>query len=295
MRIASVSKAFNGAVALALVQQGRLRLDDPIGRLLGGLPSAWRPVTVRQLLNHTSGPPNCTVSPAFFKALQTPHAYVAPSEIIDWVRAEPLNFAPGSRFEYSNTDNVVVALIAEAVTHQPYHRLLSKLVLAAAKLRQTSFPTRAIAMKNPFMPGYQVDAGASPVDITTLLSPSQAWAPGALVSTPADLGTFIRDYLNGTFFGVAVRRQQLRFLPGASDPPGPGANAAGLAIFRDRTRCGTVYGHTGNYPGYTQWVAATADGTRSVTTSLNFSVPNGALLGRLRSLQATAVCLLLGR
>jgi len=78
-------------------------------------------------------------------------------------------------------------------------------------------------------------------------------------------------------------------------PAGPGTNSAGLAIFRYQTRCGTVYGHTGNFPGYVQWAAATADGRRSVTTSLNIAAPTGALLAQLRSVQASAVCALLGR
>ena len=80
---------------------------------------------------------------------------------------------------------------------------------------------------------------------------------------------------------------------GASSPPGPGRNSAGLAIFRYETRCGTVYGHTGNFPGYVQFAAATADGSRAVTTSLNIPAPSGRLLRQLRALQTTAVCALL--
>jgi D-alanyl-D-alanine carboxypeptidase len=129
--------------------------------------------------------------------------------------------------------------------------------------------------------------------VTTLLSPSGAWASGGIVSTPLDLGRFMRAYLRGKFFGAAQKRAQRRFVPGASSPPGPGRNSAGLALFRYRTRCGTVYGHTGNFPGYVQWAAATADGRRSVTTTLNIPAPRGALLARLRRVQATAVCALL--
>ena len=116
MRIASVAKAFSGAVALNLVQQGRLGLDDTIGQRLPGMPAAWASVTVRQMLNHTSGLPDYTKSAGFAKQAQTnPHGYVAPSGIIDWVRKDGLVFKPGSRYEYSNTDNIVVGLIAEAL------------------------------------------------------------------------------------------------------------------------------------------------------------------------------------
>jgi len=293
MRIASIAKAFSGAVALHLVQQRRLGLDDTIGERLPGFPAAWASVTVRQMLNHTSGLPDYTQSDGFAEQVKTdPRGYVAPSTIIDWVRFDDLRFRPGSRYEYSNTDNIVIGLIAEAVTGRPYGKLLSQIVFGPARLWHTTFPT-AVALPNPFIHGYIVAPGEKPQDVSMLLSPSGAWASGAIVSTPLDLGRFIRADLARVFFGAAQQRQQLRFVAGASSPPGPGTNAAGLAIFRYRTRCGTVYGHTGNFPGYTQWAAATADGKRSVTTSLNIPAPQGALLARLRSVQTSAVCALL--
>jgi D-alanyl-D-alanine carboxypeptidase len=114
------------------------------------------------------------------------------------------------------------------------------------------------------------------------------------VSTPKDLGTFVRAYLGGRLFPASLQRQQLRFVAGGeSSPPGPGRNSAGLAVFRYRTRCGTVYGHTGNFPGYVQFAAATRDGRRAVTSTLNIPAPSGDLLARLRAMQQTAVCLLL--
>jgi D-alanyl-D-alanine carboxypeptidase len=294
MRIASVAKAFSGAVALRLVQQGRLGLDDTIGQWLPDLPAAWAPVTVRQMLNHTSGLPDYTRSRGFARQAQrNPRGYVPPAGIIDWVRSDALEFPPGSRYEYSNTDNIVVGMIAEWATGQAYDDLLSALVFEPAGLTQTTFPTRRISLPRPYIHGYVVAPGEKPRDVTTFLSPSGAWASGAIVSTPADLGAFIRAYLGQKLFGAAQQREQLRFVRGSSSPPGPGSNSAGLAIFRYRSRCGTVYGHTGNFPGYVQWAAATADGTRSVTTTLNIPAPTGALLRRLRSVQASAVCALL--
>ena len=297
MRIASISKAFSGAVALHLVTQGRLGLDDTIGQLLPGMmPPAWSPVTVRQMLNHTSGLPDYTRSDGFREqATNDPRGYVSPMRIIDWVRGARLNFMPGSRYEYSNTDNIVVGLIAQRVSGQSYGQLLSRIVFEPARLTKTTFPTLRISLPAPFLHGYQVGPGKPPQDVTTFLSPSGAWASGAIVSTPADLGAFVRADLGGRFFGKAQRHQQMQFVRGSSSPAGPGTNSAGLAIFRYQTRCGTVYGHTGNFPGYVQWAAATADGRRSVTTSLNIAAPTGPLLAQLRSVQASAVCALLGR
>jgi D-alanyl-D-alanine carboxypeptidase len=295
MRIASVAKAFSGAVALRLVRDGRLGLDDTIAQRVTGMPSAWAGVTVRQMLNHTSGLPDYTHSDAFVKQARTdPRGFVSPAGIIDWVRGDPLVFAPGSRYAYSNTDNIVIGLIAQAVTGRPYPDLLADFVFGPARLRQTSFPTRRISLPAPFLHGYAVAPGEEDQDVTSFVSPSGAWASGAVVSTPADLNAFIRAYLGLRFFGAAQQREQMRFVPGGqSSPPGPGENAAGLALFRYRTRCGTVYGHTGNFPGYVQFAATTADGRRAVTTSLNIAAPTGRLLARLRGVQTTAVCALL--
>jgi Beta-lactamase len=125
------------------------------------------------------------------------------------------------------------------------------------------------------------------------LSPSGAWASGAIVSTPADLGAFIRAELGGRFFDRAQRVAQMRFVAGASSRPGPGRNTAGLAIFRYQTRCGTVYGHTGDFPGYVQWIAATADGRRrsssrdALTACLLFRARTRAAgLGRLPAVRS---------
>lgn len=296
MRIASIAKAFSGAVALRLVRDGRLGLDDTIAERRPDLPEAWGGVTVRQMLNHTSGLPDYTQSKGFYKQAETkPRGYVPPLGIIDWVRGDRLEFTPGSKYEYSNTDNIVVGLIAEKVTGRPYRELLRRFVFRPAKLRQTSFPTRRVTLPRPFIHGYAPAEKGAGADLTSALSPSGAWASGAIVSTPRDLNTFIRSYLGLRFFGRPQQRQQIRFVRGSSSPPGPGRNSAGLALFRYETRCGTVYGHTGNFPGYVQWAASTRNGKRSVTTSLNIPAPSGKLLGKLRAVQAEAVCALLGK
>ena len=294
MRIASVSKAFSGAIVLQLVGDCRLGLDDTIGQRDPGLPRRWASVTIRELLDHTSGLPDYTESEGFRHQFETdPTGFVSPGRIISWVAGERLNFPPGSRYRYSNTDNIVVGLIAERVTGRSYASLLRSLVFRPLGLRQTSFPS-AVRLARPFLHGYVTAPGRSPEDVSESLSPSGAWASGAIVSTPLDLGAFMRGYVSGRLFGSRLQREQRRFIAGgASSPPGPGANAAGLALFRYRSRCGTVFGHTGNIPGYVQWAAATSDGRRSVTSTLNIPAPTGRLLARLRAMQADAVCALL--
>jgi D-alanyl-D-alanine carboxypeptidase len=296
MRIASVAKAFSGAVALNLVRSGQLSLDDTIEGVVPTLPKAWGKVTLRELLNHTSGVPDYTQSEAFFKHAETkPRAYVPPAEIISWVEKEPLAFKPDTKYEYSNTDNIVVGLMVEAVTKGSYASALQKIVLGPAKLTQTTLPTK-IAMPTPFIHGYSVVPEKEEVDVSESLNPSGAWASGAIISTPQNLNAFIRADLGLQFFDKAEQEQQMKWWPGGeSSPPGPGKNSAGLALFRYQTKCGTVYGHTGNFPGYTQFAAATADGSAAVTTSLNIPAPTGKLLAQLRQVQTEAVCTLFGK
>ncbi len=293
MRIASVAKAFSGAVVFRLVARGKIDLDDTIGSSGLGLPAAWSTATVRQLLNHTSGLPDYTQSDGFRQQFEDdPGGFVSPQKIISWVENDGLVFPAGSRYEYSNTDNIVLGLLAQKVTGKSYGRLLREIVFEPLSLRRTSFPTSP-PLPRPFIHGYVIgDTG--PQDVSTLLSPSGAWASGAIVSTPRDLNTFICGYLGARLFPAKLQRAQLRFVRGGeSSPPGPGENSAGLAVFRYRTKCGTVYGHTGNFPGYVQFAAATRHGGRAVTTSLNIPAPTGALLAQLRAMQQTAVCALL--
>lgn len=297
MRIASIAKAFSGAVALRLVDQGALSLDDTIGSRLPAQPAAWHPVTLRQLLQHTSGLPDFSASPEFLSILRAdPRHVFDPRTLLDFVADEPLLFRPGSLYEYSNSDNIAVALMAEAATGRRYEDLLRELVYRPLALRRTSLPL-GHRLPRPYLHGYDVDPPAEPEDISEALSTSGVWASGGIVSTPRELGVFIRAYGGPALLSEETREEQLAFRPGdASEPAGPGTNAAGLAIFRYTTRCGVLHGHTGNFPGYTQLAATTPDGSRSLTFSINTQTSKGnkpALLARLRTVQEDFACALL--
>ena len=134
-----------------------------------------------------------------------------------------------------------------------------------------------------------------PEDVSELVAAGWAWASGGIVSTPTDLNAFVRGYVGGDLFGREAQRQQRRvFEGGGSEPPGPGKNSAGLALFRYETRCGTVWGHTGNTLGYTQFMAASPNGRRSVTVSINSQITptEGApgVFEALRRAERLAVC-----
>lgn len=224
-RIASVSKAYNGAVALSLVSKEKLSLDDTIGELLPGLLPRARKVNLAQLLGHTSGLADYIRDKAFVKKLiARPGRYMTPKRLLSFVRGDRLAFRPGTKYEYSDSENVVVGLMAEKVTGIPYEWLLR----------------REIAPKS--------------------------------------------------FFGPTRLPRRL-FLP---SPPGPGVNSAGLGLFRYRTRCGTVLGHTGSFPGYRIFGASSADGRTSIAYVANAQIVPGQGSPRVSALirrsQVAAVC-----
>ncbi len=297
MRLASVAKAFSGAAALAVVSAGGLALDDTIGKWRPDLPVEWADVTLTQLLNHTSGIVDFSGENDFIEALLASLQVAPPPlELLAFIEDPELSFTPGTRYRYSNSDNIVVALMVEAATGEAYEDVLRTRVYAPLGLTRTSLPAGP-ALPMSRLNGYDIDPPAAPEDVSELFAAGWTWASGGVVSTPADATRFVRGWAGGALVDAPTRAAQYTFVVGgSSEPPGPGANDAGLALFRYRTRCGTVFGHTGNTPGYTQFIAASEDGTRSVTVAINAQLPpsrNEARFAELRRIYEDGVCLAL--
>jgi D-alanyl-D-alanine carboxypeptidase len=302
MRIASAAKAFSGAVALSLVgDTDTLTLDDTIGDRLSDLPepppAAWSEVTLRQLLNHTSGLPDFSESEAFRDALVERLRHPdPPAKLLTY--AYGLNggdtlFDPGTQYHYSNTDNIAVALMVEDATGEAYEDQLKKRVYRPLGLSRSSLPVGP-ELSKPFIHGYDLSE-SPPEDASELIAAGWAWASGGIVSTPSDLNAFIRGYVGGDLFDPQTRAEQrVVFEGGGSEPPGPGENSAGLGVFRYETVCGTVWGHTGNTLGYTQFMAASPNGRRSATVSINAQITQKVgdpeAFAALRHAEERAVC-----
>ncbi|HEX6780940.1 MAG TPA: serine hydrolase domain-containing protein [Solirubrobacterales bacterium] len=288
-RIASVSKAFNAFLAVLLERQGKLSLNERVHDAIPGVLPKAENVTLRQLLQHTSGIPDYIRAPAFVERfLADPTGYLAPHELTGFVRDTPLEFQPGSRYHYSDTDNIAAALMMEAATGSSYAKLLETETFG---LRNTTLPSDPV-MPKPFIHGYEVEAGKKPEDVSEAISPSGAWASGGIVSTLMDLTRFAQYQMP-----LLVKRAlslKGAFRRGSSSPPGPGRNFAGLGIFRYVTACGTVYGHTGSFPGYRILLAGTADGSRTVAFVVNAQVVPGQgsppALAAILKAQRRAVC-----
>ncbi len=293
MRIASTAKAYSGGVALSLVEDGIMSLDDTVGELLPWTNPDWHQVTLAQALHHTSGIPDFTGSQDFVDAfIASPDVAPRPRDLLGFVADERLNFDPGTAYRYSNSDNIVVGLMAKAATGESYRRLLADLVSDPLHLRSTSLPL-GVEMPSPFIHGYQDDNG-SLEDVTEAIAGGWAWASGGIVSTPLDQNRFIRGYVGRRLFGrpdpggaVRLRRRRL----GADRAREQQGRARDLPL---RTRCGVVFGHTGNTFGFTQFFAASRSGHRSAVVSVNRQITQDSqppeLFASLRRVFERAVC-----
>jgi len=226
-------------------------------------------VTLTHALQHKSGLPDFTTSPAYMSALRaSPLAAPPPVELLAYVQDRPLEFRPGSTYRYSNSDNIVVQLMIEAATGRSYTDVLQEKVFGPLGLTNTSLPNDNL-MPSPYIHGYILEPPNPPEDVSQGFSLGWLAASGGMVSTPADVNLFVRAYARGATANTGTVDRQFRFVKGNSEPKGPGVNGAGLGVFRYRTRCGTVYGHTGVTIAYTQFAASTSNGARSATVSIN--------------------------
>jgi D-alanyl-D-alanine carboxypeptidase len=164
----------------------------------------------------------------------------------------------------------------EAAFGQSHDKQLHDFVFSELELERTSLPT-GLAIPEPYVRGYDNTPPNPPEDISEVINVQQVGAAGAIISTPVELTRFVRAYASGKLITRGLRYQQ-RASPSAQqgEPPGPGQNSGGLALYRYRTDCGLVLGHTGNFPGYTTLMIATPNGRRSAVVTVNEQLAENA-------------------
>jgi D-alanyl-D-alanine carboxypeptidase len=260
-RIASVTKAFVSVLILQLEAEGKLDIDDPVERYLPGLVPNGGSISLRQLMNHTSGLFDYTNDSGFGDALlANPARLWTPRELLAYAFAHAPNFAPGTNWSYSNTNYIVLGLVGEAVTGKPLGQSLQERIFTPLGLTSTSFPL-TIELAPDFVHGY-IRLGPGPLtDAAPLLAPSWGWAAGAIVSNAADVTTFYRGLLTGKLI-PAPQLQEM-------EQPDALAGTYGLGISTTFTNCGRAYGHDGDFFAWRNEVIATANGKRQAVVMVN--------------------------
>jgi D-alanyl-D-alanine carboxypeptidase len=283
--VGSITKTAVAVITLELAGEGRLRLDDSIERWVPGLVPNGPAITIRMLLNHTSGIYNYTDDPDFIPTIVAdPYRIWAPQELVAVAIAHRPVFAPGQGWSYSNTGYILLGLALETATGQPLQDLVAERIVRPLHLRATFFASSA-EFRGRYAHGYAPPSltGDGYVDLS-MWSPTSAWAAGALVSSAPDLRRFYQALLAGRLLPPALLGQMTTTV----ETGNPGSRY-GLGIYSMDTPCGTVWGHDGGIAGYVSFALNDREGSRSAVVLLP-TQPDDAIAARHQEAVATAVC-----
>lgn len=191
MRIGSETKTFTVTALLQLADQGKVGLDDPIGKYIDGVPNGDR-ITLRQLAGMRSGLFNYSEDDDFFKALTSdPQRPFTPQQLLGYAFRHPVLFEPGQKFFYSNTNLILLGLVVEKESGQRLGDYFEQHILGPAGMKDTVFPTGS-EFPAPHAQGYTDQTADGKVAETAGWNPSWGWAAGAMISTLDDLHTWAR-------------------------------------------------------------------------------------------------------
>ncbi|MFC8125375.1 serine hydrolase domain-containing protein [Streptomyces sp. NPDC057302] len=282
-RIGSTTKTFVSTVVLQLVAEGELSLDDTVGRWLPGVVEGHGHdgdrITVRQLLNHTSGIFNVTADEGFqdkvFSEKFLAHRFdtwTAEQEVAIAMRHEP-DFDPGEGWNYSNTNYLLAGMIIEKVTGETYADEIRRRIIKPLGLHATKVPETDSSMPKPSSRAYTKlsDAPDAKNHDVTELNPSVAGASGGMISDAADLNRFYTALLRGK---LLPKKQLAAMKTTVSEGEDSPDERYGLGLASRKTSCGTVvWGHGGDIHGSTSMSLASEDGRHALAA--NFNGPAG--------------------
>ena len=263
VRIGSNTKTFVAVVVMQMVQEGKVGLDEPIETYLPGLIKgegidASR-ITVRQLLQHTSGLPEHT--DYYFSsnaaALENIQHYIPARDLLDVALSKPAAFEPGTQWSYSNTNYIVLGMLIERVSQRPVGEQIDQRIIKRLGLSHTYFPgngEKKIRGSHP--QGYHINGEGKLEDVTEM-DASLPWAAGAMVSTPSELNTFFQAVFDGRLLTQASIDEMKKGVD-----TGSGGMVYGLGLFGTPLSCGgTSWGHGSGIFGYETHNAVGPDGT----------------------------------
>ena len=266
-RIGSNTKTMTATVILQLAQEGKLKLSDPVAKYVPGVPNGDK-ITIANLAEMRSGLYSYTADPAFNRTLdEQPKKAWTPAELLRIAFAHPVNAAPDTEFEYSNTNIVLLGVIIEKLTGMSATEAFQKRIFEPLGLKQTSLPLPAQwALPDPHPQGYQfltnaatVDSYAVPKDKLkaaldgtfkplnyTDANPSWAWTAGGAISTAGELAAYVKALVGGGLLNAEM--QKVRF-----DSIRPITSGAGYGL--GIAQFGPMYGHDGQLPGFSSFMA----------------------------------------
>jgi D-alanyl-D-alanine carboxypeptidase len=252
--VGSVTKSFVATVVMQLVGERKLALGDRLETLLPGRFRDGRRIRLAHLLNHTSGIPDYMGLEPWRSAVARDLRLVIPQRrLISSAASRPLEFRPGSRASYSNTNYLVLAEVVRRATGRPLAAELRDRIFGPLDLTATSYRPGRRVLGPADLHGY--DVSSTPPRDVSLHGLGGPWADGAVVSNASDLATFFGALLRGRLVPPELLARMQTIVPGS--------HGEGMGLYRLQSPCGgPLYGHTGGTPGYVTFAAGTRGGTR---------------------------------
>ncbi|WP_259464724.1 serine hydrolase [Streptomyces sp. TLI_171] len=275
MRIGSETKTFTVTALLQLVDRGEVGLDDPISAYVDGVPDGDH-ITLRQLADMRSGLFAYTKDAGFQHLLATePHRQWVPSELLDIAFSHPNQFPPGTQFDYSNTNTVLLGLVVEKVAHRPLSEVIRDRITRPSRLDHTFLP-EAAEFPQPHAHGYTDLTPDGTVADATDFNPSWGWAAGAMISDLDDMRSWAESVATGRLLSPQTQAERLD-----AHPTGAPGDFYGLGIDINH---GWI-GHAGSLPGYQSLTVYLPARKTTMVILLNTDIPSNdenpsTLLGR---------------
>ncbi|MDQ1070523.1 serine hydrolase domain-containing protein [Streptomyces canus] len=278
-RVGSITKTFVSTVLLQLEAEGRLSLDDTVEKWLPGVVHGnghdGSRITVRQILNHTSGIFTYTADETFGRTyflkdgfLEHRYDTKTPEQLVAIAMAHQPDFAPGTSWNYSNTNYVVAGMVIQKVTGRSYGEEIRHRIIDPLHLTATSVPGTRVTVPQPSSRAYSklAQTATGPTYDVTRLNPSLASSSGEMISDSADLDRFYAALLKGRLLPPKQLKEMKTTVPVEGIP-----NAGyGLGLIDRELSCGVhVWGHDGGIHGSNSVAVTTADGRHSVAFNFN--------------------------
>lgn len=278
-RVGSITKTFVSTVLLQLEAEGRLSLDDKVDRWLPGVVLGnghdGKKITLRQLLNHTSGVYNYTADEDFGRTYFLKDGFfehrfdrLTPKQLVKIATAHKPDFAPGTSWNYSNTNYVLAGMVIEKVTGHAYGDEVRKRIIEPLGLHATRVPGSDPKLGRPSSRAYGklAEEATGPTYDVTELNPSLASAAGEMVSDSGDLNRFYSALLKGRLL-PKKQLTEMKTTVEVGEIPNAGY---GLGLIERRLSCGVVvWGHGGGIHGSNSEAVTTADGRHSLAFNFN--------------------------
>lgn len=314
-RMGSNTKTLTAVIVVQLVDEGRLTLDDPVEKWLPGAVPNGAEITVRMLLNHTSGLADYATTPGVLQAMAglTKTPPTTDELLAAGVSAKP-HFPPGKGYSYSNTGYIALGMIAEKITGKSFPDLVDQRIAKPLGLTATYLPDgqskpsihgfepNAENLKSILPPGTPEGFGFTGpavngdwVDVTAI---DQSWdgAAGAIVSTSDEWAVIDHALMSGKLVPAPLLAE-MKEVVAEDGSAGPG-RGYGLGLEKFETTCGPVWGHDGALPGYRSdnYTDATGKHTFSVLMTTHFGLVTQPEAGKVNdAILDAAACLMMGQ